>query len=149
MLSLILKAVPWASQLLKTASVPLVTFTIGALLAGYYVADNYELKLKEQALKMAQERAEQGKKAHEKIISITNELDRSRASSVDLRAELDRVRVAYAKRTATANARKLESAPDPRGAELLERGAGLVAECSRLLRDHALKHDALSKAVSN
>lgn len=148
MYGLLLKALPWASSLLKTASLPLVTFVAGALLAGFFVSDRYESELKEQALSMALARAEQGKRNHEKVVELTDKLDALERDSASLRDTLDRVRVERAKRSAKTP-EGVDCSASARCEELLERGAELLERCSQVLQDNALKHDALSEVYKS
>lgn len=123
--------------------VALAGFTLGAWLTHTH----YQTEMDEQALAMAKAQALQGKREHERIVNLTDELDQRKRTVVDLRDELERVRVARAKREAATPVR-VDQASDARSAELLERGAELVERCGRLLQSNALTHDALSKAVS-
>ena len=108
-----------------------------------------EQKLENAELQAAILRANDGRKAYERILAAQNELDALRVQHDGVRSSLERMRRAESERT------KRESA-SPCGVEreaiskcerLLREGAELLAEGDELLRNHAAIHDALARSI--
>ena len=150
MWGLILKFAPRFAPFIRGAGGMVFAFVVGLAIGWWFCSDLNDDREQAKALESAILRAEQGKKDHEKIISISDQLYDSRASIVVLRDELDRVRRERLKaeqRHAKAT-EGVDSSTESRSAELLERGAILLERCGRLLQENASKHDALSKAMT-
>lgn len=127
-----------------TASVAL-SFAIGFGLAYY----RGEEQLKDAQLDAAVVRAQDGRKAYERLVEAQNELDSLRAERVDVDAELERLRRAVASRTErpSASACAVERAAVARCEGLLRESAELLAEGGSLLQRNAAVHDATIRAV--
>lgn len=123
---------------------------VGAFFAGFLIAhQNGVQKLENAELQAAILRANDGRKAYERILAAQNELDALRVQHDGVRSSLERMRRAESERT------KRESA-SPCGVEreavakcerLLKEGAELLAEGDELLRNHAAIHDALASTT--
>lgn len=123
---------------------------VGAFFAGFLIAhQNGVQKLENAELQAAIVRANDGRKAYERILAAQNELDALRVQHDDVRSSLERMRRAESERA------KRESA-SPCGVEreavakcerLLREGAELLAEGDDLLRNHAALHDALARSI--
>lgn len=128
----------------STASVVLA-FAVGFCLAYY----RGEEKLKDAQLDAAVVRAQDGRKAYERLVEAQNALDALRAERVDVDAELERLRRAVASRAErpSASACAVERAAVARCESLLRESAKLLAEGGSLLQRNAAVHDATVRAV--
>ncbi len=140
-------------------------FAVAGLLifgTGYkYAASVYEAELarlrEEHAIatkELTDEYREKERSQAQQIADAWDQLERARAESADLRADVDRVR-----NQATALERKLSRADTASCASerkllagctsLLARGADLVERCENVARDSASKHDAVVELHSS
>ena len=117
--------------------------------AGYkYAAAVYGEDIANIKLQAAIVRANDGRKAYEKLVAAQNALDASRRDAVRLSDDLDRVQRAYKdrERRASADACRVERAAISRCEDLLREGASLVQEGGKILQRNAGIHDAAIKA---
>ena len=113
--------------------------------AGYqYAAALYGEEIANVKLQAAIVRANDGRKAYEKLVAAQNALDASRRDAVRLSDDLDRVQRAYKdrERRASADACRVERAAVSACEKLLLEGAGLVEGGGRILQDVSAIHDA-------
>lgn len=127
-------------QGIATAAACVACFTAGFGLAHY----RKEVELEEWKKTAAAELAEHERGAHEKLVEALDALERARGDAVDLRADLDRVRVAADRRVQQAStaACSAERAAVARCEGLLREGVELLAEGGTLLQRNAQVHDA-------
>lgn len=133
--------------LLKTGSPVLVALACGAFVSWYLTNDHYQKEIKATELKMAIERAEQGKKEYAKIVAVTNKYDIAKRDLISSRADLERLRNAYHRTRAQASTPSVDAEAIGRCEELLREGAELLSEGRELLQSNALAHDALVETV--
>lgn len=118
---------------------------VGIFVAGYqYAAALYGEDVANLKLEAAIVRANDGRKAYEKLVAAQNALDASRRDAVRLSGDLDRVQRAYKdrERRASADACRVEQAALARCEDLLREGASLAQEGGKLLQRNAGLHDA-------
>jgi hypothetical protein len=118
---------------------------VGIFVAGYqYAAALYGEEIANVKLQAAIVRANDGRKAYEKLVAAQNALDASRRDAVRLSDDLDRVQRAYQnrERRASADACRVERAAIARCEGLLRESTELLAEGSGLLQRNAGVHDA-------
>ena len=129
----------------KTSVAAVTSFAIGFGLAYY----RGEEQLKDAQLDAAVVRAQDGRKAYERLVEAQNALDALRAERVDVDAELGRLRRAVASRAErpSAPACAVERAAVARCEDLLREGAELLAEGGALLQRNAGAHDAVVRAI--
>lgn len=129
----------------KTAVSVALAFVVGFGLAYY----RGEEKLKDAQLDAAVVRAQDGRKAYERLVEAQNALDALRADRVDVDAELERLRRAVASRAErpSASACGVERAAVARCEGLLRESAELLAEGGNLLQRNAAIFDATVRAV--
>lgn len=129
----------------KTTVVAVASFAIGFGLA-YYRGEEV---LKGAQLDAAVVRAQDGRKAYERLVEAQNALDALRAERVDVDAELERLRRAFASRAKrpSAPACAVERAAVARCEDLLREGAEILAEGGALLQRNAGAHDAVVRAI--
>ena len=127
-------------QNVATAAACVACFAVGFGLAHY----RKEAELEEWKKSAAAELAENERSAHERLVEALDALERARGESVDLRADLERVRVAADRRVlrASAAACSAERAAVARCEGLLREGVELLGEGSDLLQRGAQLHDA-------
>ena len=127
-------------QNVATAATCVACFAAGFGLAHY----RKEAELEEWKKMAAAELAEHERSAHERLVEALDALERARGDAVDLRADLDRVRVAADRRVqrASAAACSAERAAVARCEGLLREGVELLGEGSGLLQRGAQLHDA-------
>ena len=127
-------------QNVATAAACVACFAAGFGLAHY----RKEVELEEWKKSAAAELAENERSAHAKLVEALDALERARGESVDLRADLERVRVAADRRVlrASAAACSAERAAVARCEGLLREGVELLAEGGSLLQRNAQIHDA-------
>lgn len=118
---------------------------VGYLLGAY----RGEIKVKDIQLQAAVLRAEQGGAAYKKLVAAQDALDNARRDSADLRADAERVRVAYEDRLRRAKAATggADGEDAARCAGLLVRCTDLLARGGELATGIAGKHDALIELV--
>lgn len=124
-----------------------LALAIGCSVAGYqYAAALYGEDIANVKLQAAIVRANDGRKAYEKLVAAQNALDASRRDAVRLSDDLDRVQRAYQnrERRASADACRVERAAIARCEGLLRESTELLAEGSELLQGNAAVHDARS-----
>lgn len=141
---------------LKWAAAALAAVVI--FVSGYqYAASIYKAEIaqlrEEHALatkELTDEYREKERGQAQQLADAWDQLERARAESVDLRADVDRVRnqaaalerkLSRASAASCASERKLLAGCT----SLLARGAGLVERCEKVARDSATKHDAVVK----
>ncbi len=141
---------------LKWAAAALAAVVI--FVSGYqYAASIYKAEIaqlrEEYALatkELTDEYREKERGQAQQLADAWDQLERARAESVDLRADVDRVRnqaaalerkLSRASAASCASERKLLAGCT----SLLARGAGLVERCEKVARDSATKHDAVVK----
>ena len=124
-----------------------IAFAFGLFYGWYVASDHYDKKISQDQLDAAVARAEQGKKAYEKLIEAQNGLDAWRSSAESMSAELDRMRNEQRSLRESASACRVERAAVARCEGLLERSADTVARCSDLLQRDAAIHDALAESM--
>lgn len=130
-------------QVLKGVAVLVLSAAI--FIAGYqYAAAFYGEEIANVKLQAAIVRANDGRKAYEKLVAAQNALDASRRDAVRLSDDLDRVQRAYKdrERRASADACRVERAAVSACEKLLLEGAGLVEGGGRILQDVSAIHDA-------
>lgn len=129
----------------KTAASVALAFAVGFGLAYY----RGEEKLKDAQLDAAVVRAQDGRKAYERLVEAQEALDALRAERVDVDAELERLRRAVASRAErpSASACTVERAAVARCESLLRESAELLAEGDAILRRNSGIHDAVVRAV--
>ena len=133
------------SLVLKCVAVLVASAAI--FIAGYqYAAAFYGEEIANVKLQAAIVRANDGRKAYEKLVAAQNALDASRRDAVRLSDDLDRVQRAYQnrERRASADACRVERAAIARCEGLLRESTELLAEGSELLQGNAAVHDARS-----
>lgn len=118
---------------------------VGYLLGAY----RGEIKIKDLQLQAAVLRAEQGGAAYKKLVAAQDALADARRDTADLRADAERVRVAYENRLrrAKAAAGGADGEDAARCAGLLVRCTDLLARGGELATGIAGKHDALIQLV--
>lgn len=130
-------------QVLKGVAV--LVLSAAFFVAGYqYAAALYGEDIANFKLEAAIVRANDGRKAYEKLVAAQNALDASRRDAVRLSGDLDRVQRAYQnrERRASADACRVERAAIARCEGLLRESTELLAEGSGLLQRNAGVHDA-------
>ena len=130
-------------QVLKGVAV--LVLSAAFFVAGYqYAAALYGEDIANFKLEAAIVRANDGRKAYEKLVAAQNALDASRRDAVRLSGDLDRVQRAYQnrERRASADACRVERAAIARCEGLLRESTELLAEGSGLLQRIAGVHDA-------
>lgn len=120
---------------------------LGAFIGCYVTSSRYEARIADEALEAAVARAEQGKKAYERLVEAQNSLDAWRSSAESMSAELDRMRNEQRSLRESADACRVERAAVARCEGLLERSTSAVARCSDLLQRDAAIHDALAESM--
>lgn len=120
---------------------------LGAFAGWFVTSSRYEARIADDALEAAVARAEQGKKAYEKLIEAQNSLDAWRSSAESMSVELDRMRDAQRSVRESASACRVERAAVARCEGLLREGSSLLAEGADLLERNAGIHDALASTV--
>ncbi len=119
-------------------------------IVGYLIGDYQgKIKLQDAQLDAAVVRAQDGRKAYERLVEAQNALDALRAERVDVDAELERLRRAVASRAKrpSASACAVERASVSRCESLLRESAELLAEGGALLQRNAGAHDAVVRAI--
>lgn len=119
-------------------------------IVGYLIGDYQgKIKLQDAQLDAAVVRAQDGRKAYERLVEAQNALDALRAERVDVDAELERLRRAVASRAErpSASACAVERAAVARCEGLLRESAELLAEGGALLQRNAGAHDAVVRAI--
>ena len=124
-----------------------IAFAFGLFYGWYVASDHYDKKISQDQLDAAVARAEQGKKAYEKLIEAQNGLDAWRSSAESMSAELDRMRNEQRSLRESASACRVERAAVARCEGLLREGSDLLAEGADLLERNAAVHDALASTV--
>lgn len=129
----------------KTAASAVLAFAVGFGLAYY----RGEEQLKDAQLDAAVVRAQDGRKAYERLVEAQNALDALRAARVDVDAELERLRRAVASRAErpSASTCAVERAAVARCEGLLRESAELLAEGRGLLQRNAEIRDVTMKAL--
>lgn len=124
--------------------VPLGLFAAGAVGGYMYASHEYGEEIANFKLQAAIVRANDGRKAYEKLVAAQNALDASRRDAVRFSDDLDRVQRAYQdrERRASADACRVERAAIARCEGLLRESTELLAEGSGLLQRNAGVHDA-------
>lgn len=124
--------------------VPLGLFAAGAVGGYMYASHEYGEEIANVKLQAAIVRANDGRKAYEKLVAAQNALDASRRDAVRFSDDLDRVQRAYQdrERRASADACRVERAAVARCEDLLRESTGLLAEGSDLLQRNSAVHDA-------
>jgi hypothetical protein len=124
--------------------VPLGLFAAGAVGGYMYASHEYGEEIADVKLQAAILRANDGRKAYEKLVAAQNALDASRRDAVRLSDDLDRVQRAYQdrERRDSADACRVERAAIARCEGLLRESTELLAEGSDLLQRNAGVHDA-------
>lgn len=119
-------------------------FAAGAVGGYMYASHEYGEEIANVKLQAAIVRANDGRKAYEKLVAAQNALDASRRDAVRLSDDLDRVQRAYKdrERRASADACRVERAAVSACEKLLLEGAGLVEGGGRILQDVSAIHDA-------
>lgn len=120
-----------------------------AFIGGYlYASHEYGEEIANIKLEAAIVRANDGRKAYEKLVAAQNALDASRRDAVRLSDDLDRVQRAYKdrERRASADACRVERAAVARCEGLLRESTELLAEGSGLLQRNAAVRDAALSA---
>ena len=124
-----------------------IAFAFGLFYGWYVASDHYDKKISQDQLDAAVARADQGKKAYEKLIEAQNGLDAWRSSAESMSAELDRMRNEQRSLRESASACRVERAAVARCEGLLREGSSLLAEGADLLERNAGIHDALASTV--
>lgn len=124
--------------------VPLGLFAAGAVGGYMYASHEYGEEIANVKLQAAILRANDGRKAYEKLVAAQNALDASRRDAVRFSDDLDRVQRAYQdrERRASADACRVERAAIAWCEGLLRESTELLAEGSGLLQRNAGVHDA-------
>lgn len=124
--------------------VPLGLFAAGAVGGYMYASHEYGEEIANVKLQAAIVRANDGKKAYEKLVAAQNALDASRRDAVRLSDDLARVQRTYEdrERRASSDACRVERAAVARCEDLLRESTGLLAEGSDLLQRNSAVHDA-------
>lgn len=123
---------------------------LSAGIVGYLIGDYQgEIRLQDAQLDAAVVRAQDGRKAYERLVEAQNALDALRAERVDVDTELERLRRAVASRAkrSSAPACAVERAAVARCESLLRESAELLAEGGALLQRNAGAHDAVVRAI--
>lgn len=130
----------WQATIVAVAS-----FAVGFALAYY----RGEEKLRDAQLDAAVIRANDGRKAYERLVEAQNALDAMRSERDDVSSQLERVRSADAKRKqrASSDSCRMEREAVTRCEGLLRESSDLLAEGSELLRRNAAIHDATVSAT--
>ena len=118
---------------------------LAAGVAGFLLGDyRGQIEMQDLQLQAAVLRAQQGRQAYEKLVEAQDALAAARAASVDLRADAERVRIAYENRLrrAKANAGRTDASAPSGCPQLLLRCTDLLARGGSLAQDFAAKHDA-------
>ena len=124
-----------------------IAFAFGLFYGWYVASDHCDKKISQDQLDAAVARAEQGKKAYEKLIEAQNGLDAWRSSAESMSAELDRMRNEQRSLRESASACRVERAAVARCEGLLREGSSLLAEGADLLERNAGIHNALASTV--
>lgn len=127
-----------------------VGVVVAAFLAGVILTHKYESqKLENAELQAAILRANDGRKAYERILEAQNELDALRSERDGLRTSVERLRRAESSRSKreSASACGMEREAVAKCERLLKEGADLLAEGGNLLQRNAGIHDALARAT--
>lgn len=130
-------------QVLKGVAV--LVLSAAFFVAGYqYAAALYGEDIANFKLEAAIVRANDGRKAYEKLVAAQNALDASRRDAVRLSDDLARVQRTYEdrERRASSDACRVERAAVARCEDLLRESTGLLAEGSDLLQRNSAVHDA-------
>ena len=131
---------------------------VGIFVSGYkYAASTYKAEIaqlrEEHALatkELTDEYREKERGQAQQLADAWDKYEKARAESVDLRADVDRVRnqaaalerkLSRSSAASCASERKLLAGCT----SLLARGASLVERCEKVARDSATKHDAVVK----
>lgn len=125
--------------------VAVLVASVAFFVTGYqYAAARYGEDIANFKLEAAIVRANDGRKAYEKLVAAQNALDASRRDAVRLSGDLDRVQRAYQnrERRASADACRMERAAIARCEGLLRESTELLAEGSGLLQRNAGVYDA-------
>lgn len=124
--------------------VPLGLFAAGAVGGYMYASHEYGEEIANVKLQAAIVRANDGRKAYEKLVAAQNALDASRRDAVRLSDDLARVQRTYEdrERRASSDACRVERAAVARCEDLLRESTGLLAEGSDLLQRNSAVHDA-------
>ena len=124
--------------------VPLGLFAAGAVGGYMYASHEYGEEIAHVKLQAAIVRANDGRKAYEKLVAAQNALDASRRDAVRLSDDLARVQRTYEdrERRASSDACRVERAAVARCEDLLRESTGLLAEGSDLLQRNSAVHDA-------
>lgn len=127
-----------------------VACVLGACTVGFLIGDNGgEIELQAAQLQAAVLRAEQGRKAYDKLVAAQDALDAARRDAVRLDGELERMRLAESQRAkrASADACRVERTAIARCEKLLNESAELLVEGSQLLQRGSGIHDALVRTL--
>lgn len=133
--------------LLKTGSPVLVALACGAFVSWYLTNEHYQKEIKATELKMAIERAEQGRKDYAKIVEVTNKYDRAKRELSVSRSDIERLRNAYAHTRVQASTPIVDAEAIRKCEGLLRESTELLSEGRELLQSNALAHDALVEVV--
>ncbi len=123
---------------------------LAAGIAGFLLGDyRGQIEIQDLQLQAAIARAQQGRQAYEKLVEAQDALDAARRDSVDLRADAERVRIAYEDRLrrAKANAGRTDASAPAGCTQLLVRCTDLLARGGSLAQEFAGKHDAVVELV--
>lgn len=123
---------------------------VAAFLAGASCSYKYmNMKLENAELQAAILRANDGRKAYERILQAQNELDALRVQHDGVRSSLERLRRAESERTKRESASScgVEREAVAKCERLLKEGAELLAEGGIVLRRNAAIHDALASTT--
>ena len=123
---------------------------LAAGIAGFLLGDyRGQIEIQDLQLQAAIARALQGRQAYEKLVEAQDALDAARRDSVDLRADAERVRIAYEDRLrrAKANAGRTDASAPSGCPQLLLRCTDLLARGGSLAQEFAGKHDAVVELV--
>ena len=118
---------------------------LAAGVAGFLLGDyRGQIEMQDLQLQAAVLRAQQGRQAYEKLVEAQDALAAARAASVDLRADAERVRIAYEDRLrrAEATSSRTDTSAPSGCPQLLLRCTDLLARGGSLAQDFAAKHDA-------
>lgn len=128
-----------------------VAAVVAAFLAGALCSYKYmNMKLENAELQAAILRANDGRKAYERILQAQNELDALRVQHDGVRASLERLRRAESQRAKRESDGScgVEREAVAKCERLLREGAELLVEGEGLLRRHSAIHDALASAIN-
>lgn len=123
---------------------------VGAFLVGVICTYKYEeQKLENAELQAAILRANDGRKAYERILAAQNELDALRVQHDGVRSSLERMRRAESQRAKRESAGScgVEREAVSKCERLLKEGADLLAEGGALLQRNASIHDVLASTI--